>query len=172
MDDIKNTLTKHLMYDTQPSFDRLQSVKGQEEKVYYPPDPLPINIDGKLVYTRNLYKDPNRFPILNTSKYNYNNVYTDPSLSYYTGTSNVYKNAQDTNIINPLGFSNKFNTTTGNFVNQMTDKNKQNILNYQTVIDNKNINLTNSLTQQPLNTNCTYGVTNLLPQLTPPYIEY
>nr|QBK88930.1 MAG: hypothetical protein LCMiAC02_00230 [Mimivirus LCMiAC02] len=154
MDDIKNTLTQHL-YDTQPSFDRLQSVKGQEEKVYYPPKPLPVNINDKLVYTRNIYDDPNGFPILNTPKYNYNNVYTDPSLSYYTGTSDVYKNAQDTNIINPLGFSNKFNTTTGNFVNQMTDTNKQNILNYQTIIDNRNIGLTNSLTQ-----------------LNPPYIEY
>ncbi len=156
MDDIKNTLTKHLMFNTQPSFDRLHSVKGQEEKVYYPPDPLPININDKIIYTRNIYKDPKRFPILNTPKYNYDNVYTDPSLSYYTGTSNIYKNAQDTNIQYPLEFSNKFNTTTGNFVNQMTDKNKQNILNYQTIIDNRNIGLTNSLT----------------PQLNTPYVEY
>ncbi len=145
LDDITNTITRHLKYDTQPSFDRLQSVDHQVEKVNYPPDPLPINLSGdKVVLAKDLYKT-DKFPTLNSPKYDYNNVYTDPSRSYYAGTYNTYEQAQDTNILNPYGYPNDFNTSTGKFVTQMTDKNQQNVINFQNVIDNRDHNLREGL---------------------------
>ena len=76
LDDITRSITDHLKYDTQPSFDRLQSIDGQQEHVNYPPDPLPINISGdEIVYTRNIYDEPKQFPTLNSPKYDYDNVY-------------------------------------------------------------------------------------------------
>jgi len=140
--DLTNAMTKHLVYNKQPSFDRLKSVDEQQtEHINYPPTPLPINLSGdKVVLAKDLYK-VDKFPTLNTPKYDYDNVYTDPSRSYYTGTYNTYQNAQDTDIKNPLGFSNAFNTTTGNFITQMTDANKQNISDFQGVIDNRDNNL-------------------------------
>jgi len=141
LDDITKALTKHLVYDTQPSFNRLQSVDEQAEKINYPPGPLPINLSGdKVVLAKDLYK-VDKFPTMNTPKYNYDNVYTDPSRSYYTGTYNTYDQAQDTDILNPYGYPNNFNTSTGKFITQMTDKNKKNIMDFQGVIDNRDNNL-------------------------------
>jgi len=56
--------------------------------------------------------------------------YHSEEKKYYTNTTNDYKNTQDTDIINPLGFSNDFNTTTGAFVGEMTDLNNQNVENF------------------------------------------
>ena len=145
-----NTQTSHLRYDTQPSFNRLYSVDQQKEPVNYPPSPLPINIpDLGIVYTKDLYGYPKPFPNLNSPNYNYNNVYTNPQLAYYNGTYNTYKNAQDTNIINPLGYPTNFNTSTGDFINHMTNANKQNIVDYQTILDNINGNLVDALKLGP-----------------------
>ena len=144
VDDITSTITKHLKYDTQPSFDSLKSVSEQKEKVNYPPEPLPINLDGTVTLQKDLYPTQ-EFPILNTPNYNYNNVYEYPSRNYYTGVYNPYQNAQDTNIVNPLGYPNDFNSKTGEFVGQMTDYNKQNMINYQNIIDQQDQNLKTGL---------------------------
>lgn len=164
--DIKDYQTSHLRYDTQPHFDRLQSVKDQAEPVNYPPDPLPVNIPGSgIIYRRNIYDDPKPYPYLNTPKYDYNNVYNNKSLSYYNGTYNPYYKAQDTTIPNPLGHLNNFNTSTGDFVTQMTNANTQNILDYQTILDNTQGNLIDNLKVGPQYLN----VDELEPQIAPPY---
>jgi large-conductance mechanosensitive channel len=121
MDNIMNTQTAHLKLDTQPSFNPLKPVNDQHEDVNYPPDPLAVNLPDKgLIYTKNLYGDyPPQFDNLNKPNYDYNTVYTSPNRSYYSGTHNPYENAQDTNIINPYGWSNRFNTDTGAFINSI-----------------------------------------------------
>ena len=146
--DIKEYQTRHLKYDTQPNQNPLYSTESQKDNVQvnYPPSPLPVNIPGDgFVYTRNLYPDPESYPPMNNSNYNYNNVYENPSRSYYNGTYNTYQAAQDTNIVNPFGWSNNFNTNTGRFVGPMTETNRQNLMDYQTILDNKNGNLIDSL---------------------------
>lgn len=146
INEIMNEQTKHLTYDEQPSFNPLYSTQEQPNKVYYPPDPLPVNIPGTgITYTRSLYGQPKPFPGLNAPNYNYSNVYTNPSLSYYSGTYNTYHNAQDTDIINPLGYPTNFNTSTGEYMDQMTSANKQNIVDYQNILQNMNQDLVNSL---------------------------
>jgi large-conductance mechanosensitive channel len=139
---LKNILTTQsaeLRYDDQPHFNPLYSVADQEQKqkVYYPPDPLPVNIPNQgFVYTRDLYNEPDQTLLLNSPKdYDYNTA--NRSRLYYNGTYNTYENAQDTNIINPLGFSNQFNTTTGNFVGGMTERNTDVLRQYQNIVNNK-----------------------------------
>jgi len=56
--------------------------------------------------------------------------YEKPPRNYYTGTHNPYEHAQDTDIPNPLGFKNDFNTTTKDFLEQSTDLNQQNLADY------------------------------------------
>ena len=81
--DIKNLQTSHLKYDTQPTFDRLQSVEKQQQKVYYPPDPLPINLPNEgITYKREIYDPPKPFPFMNSPNYNYNNVYDNKTNIY------------------------------------------------------------------------------------------
>ncbi len=141
VDEIEDAIEKKLRYDPQPSFNPLKSVESQKKPVNYPPEPIPIRTNGKIEPKTFDPYTAKPFPPLNTPKYNYNNVYQDPSLNYYSGTYNTYKNAKNTNIVNPLGFSNKFNTTTGAFVGQMTDDNKQNIFEYQKILDNNRQNM-------------------------------
>lgn len=146
IEDILKNQTAHLKYDTQPTFNPLYSVNQQQPYVNYLPSPIPINLPNKgIVQAKSLYPYPKQFQNLNNPYYDYNNVYNTPSRSYYHGTYNPYQNAQDTDIVNPLGFSNAFNTTTGNFVGGMVDANTDNILNYQTMIDNQHGNLVDSL---------------------------
>lgn len=168
MNDINNQ-TNHLRYDTQPSFDRLHSVKYQEEPVYYPPDPLPINLSGKgIQYKRDIYNEKvNPFPYLNTPNYDYNNVYTNTSRLYHNGTYNTYNDAKDTELVNPLGYSNKFNTTTGDFIKGMTDKNEKVITDYREIIDNMEGNLIDSLKIGPKY----LDVNNTELDIEPPYSE-
>ncbi len=138
---LKNVLTTQsadLRYDAQPSFNPLYSIKDQQQdKVYYPPEPLPINLpDQGFVYTRDLYDEPDQTTLLNSPE-NYDYNAHKNSASYYVGTYNTYQDAKDTNIINPLGFSNNFNTTTGNFVTGMTEKNRDVLNNYRDIVNNK-----------------------------------
>lgn len=136
---IQTDLVDSLRYDTQPHFDRLHSVRDQAQHVNYPPDPLPINLPNQgIVYKRSIYPEPNVSDglYLNSPNYNYNNVYEQPTRSYYTGVYNTYDKAQDTTIQNPLGFRTDFNSSTGDFVRQMTDANSNNLTDYQTVLDN------------------------------------
>jgi hypothetical protein len=152
--EILNNQTAHLRYDSQPSFNKLHSVKQQAEPINYPPNPLPIRLPEKgLIYAKNIYPDPDTFTNLNTPNYNYDNVYQNPTRSYYTGTRNTYENAKDTNIYNHLSgkwsYPTNFNTSTGDFVQQMTTANNNNIVSYQTILDNMNNNLTDSLKLGP-----------------------
>ena len=166
IDDITGIQTAHLRHDTQHTFNHLIPVNQQHEHVNYPPDPLPVNLPDKgIVYTKNLGNYPPMYPNLNQPQYDYNNVYKYPSRSYYTGTYNTYKNAQDTDIANPLGFSNRFNSSTGQYVTHMTDKNKQNITDYQTIIDNMNGDLYSSMKYGP------NGIDPFVPEpkIEPPY---
>lgn len=155
--DITDTQTAHLRYDSQPTLNPLLPISIQQEPVYYPPDPLPVNIpDAGTVYTRNIYEDPGPYPPLNMPiDYDYNNVYKNSSRSYYNGTYNTYQNAQDTDIINPYGYLNNFNTSTGDFIGQMTEANNQNLTDYQSILDNTQGNLYDSLKIGPnyLNSN-------------------
>lgn len=118
--------TDHLMTNNQPHFNPLYGVNQQQVPVNYPPDNLPINTGNGMIYTKSLSSQyPSNYPSFNTPNYNYNNVYKNDTRSYYNGTYNTYKGAQDTNIQNPLGFSTNFNTNTGNFVGPMTNMNQQ-----------------------------------------------
>lgn len=167
IDEIFNSQTKHLTYDSQPSFNRLESVNGQQEYVNYPPDPIPINIpDQGIKYTKSLYDYSKQFDNLNNPDYDYNNVYEYPSRSYYTGTYNTYQDAEDTDIVNPYGWSNEFNTNAGKFVSSMTDANRQNIVDYQTIVDNMNGDLQDSLKIGPK-----YLDETLAPEMDPPYAD-
>jgi hypothetical protein len=148
--DITSTQTAHLRYDTQPSFNPLHAVEKQKEPVYYPPDPLPINLPGDgFVYTRNLYENPKSYTPMNHPNYDYDNVYTNPQRAYYSGTYDTYKNARDTDIVNPLGYRNDFNTSVGSYVNRVTETNNLALTDYQTILDNMQGNLINSLKYGP-----------------------
>lgn len=159
--EIMNIQPSNLRYDTQPTFNVLESVNKQHEPVNYLPDHIPLNMPNKDI----VYSKP--FENLNNPNYDYNNVYTNPSLSYYSGTHDTYKNAQDTDIINPLGWATDFNSSTGNYVNQMTTANKQNLIDYQTLIDNMQAELSGSLKYGPdyLNPD------NLEPEIEAPYAD-
>ena len=167
IDEIFNDQTSHLKYDSQPTLDILQSVNEHSEPINYPPDPLPINIPDKgIIHTKNLYNYPQPYANLNNPNYNYNNVYEHPSRSYYTGTYNTYADAQDTNIVNPYDWSNNFNTTTGDFVGQMTDANTRNIVDYQTILDNTQSDLLNSVKYGPQ-----YLTNDIEDDMEPPYAK-
>jgi hypothetical protein len=165
IDNIMNDQTSHLKLDTQPSFNNLQSVNDQHEDINYPPMPIPLNIPNKgIVYTKNPYTYPSPPTNLNNPNYDYNDVYKNKSRSYYSGTHNPYKNAQDTDIVNPYGWSNRFNTDTGAFITNMTDANNQNIIDYQTVLDNMEGNLIDGLKLGPRHLND-------VPEMEPPYSD-
>ncbi len=165
IDDIMINQTSHLKLDTQPSFNRLESVNEQHEDVNYPPMPIALNIPDKgLVYTKNPYAYPTPFKNLNNPDYDYNDVYTKKSRAYYSGTYNPYENAQDTNIVNPFGWSNRFNTDTGAFITGMTDANKQNIIDYQAILDNMEGTLIDGLKLGPQHL-------NEVPEMEPPYAD-
>lgn len=149
---IMNEQTADLKYDKQPSFNPLYSVNEQQkDNVNYPPEPLPINLPGKgIVMTQNPYNNyPAEYQNLNTPIYDYNAVYKYPNRSYYSGTYDTYKGAQDTSIINPFGWSNDFNTNTGAFVSGMTGANRQNVVDYQTMLDTMEANLIDGLRVGP-----------------------
>lgn len=144
--------TSHLKYNSQPSFNNLQSVNSQFDSVEYIPNSTPINIPGLgFVPDKSLYPYSKPYENLNNPNYNYADVYKNPSRSYYNGTYDTYDNAQDTNIMNPLGFSNDFNSTTGNFIGGMTAANKQNIIDYKQLLDNTNSDLLNSVGPNSIN---------------------
>lgn len=146
MKEIMDYQTRHLRYDNPPAMNPTQPLEDQEDDIFYPPDPLPIRLpETGIVYTRNIYENPPPYPQFNHTNYDHDNVYKNTSRSYYDGTYNTYKNAKDTNIINPYDWSNNFNTNTGRFVTGMTDTNSQVMKEYQTEIDNKNGNLINAL---------------------------
>lgn len=130
-------------YDGHLYMNPTQAIDQQENQtqVLYPADPLPINISpDQKIFTRNIYENPQPDVPLNNPDYDYNDVYKYPN-NYYSGAYNTYKNAQDTTIENPKGFSNKFNTTMGNFVGPMTNMNMQSVYAYQTINDNKEYNM-------------------------------
>lgn len=135
-----------MRYDNPPAMNPLNSIADDNDLIYYPPDPLPINIPGDgMVYARDIYDNQPKANPINHVKYDYNNVYKNPSRQYYTGSYNTYQNAKDTDIINPYGWSNNFNTNAGKFVGPMTDKNNQVLVDYQSTLDNTNNNLTGAL---------------------------
>ena len=140
----------NIRYDNPPAMNPLDSPDDQKDIVFYPPDPLPINIPGNgFVYSRNIYEPPKSNIPFNNVNYDYNNVYSNPSRSYHNGTYNTYQNAQDTNIVNPYSWSNNFNTNSGNFVQPMTNMNNQVTIDYQSILDNTNENLVNALKLGP-----------------------
>jgi hypothetical protein len=135
----------------QPSFNRLIPVNQQAQYVNYPPGPALINIPGVgTVDGKQYYPYPKQYQNLNAPQVNYDTVYNNKSLSYYSGTVSPYIDNQHGmnnvgQIVNPYGWPTNFNETTGNFVDQMTEANKQNVMDYQTLIDNLNNNLTENL---------------------------
>lgn len=136
--------------NTEETFSPLYPISKQyEPQTNYYPEKLPLNIhgDGPPVMINNAPQTHK--PTKTDFDYDYNNVYKYPSRSTYTGTYDTYKNAQDTDIQNPLGFSNNFNTTTGNYVTNSTMRNTNNIATYQAIIDEKNKNLVNSMRVGP-----------------------
>ena len=145
LNEIEDYQTKHLIVDNPPSMNPLFSPDSQNQNdiIHYPPDKLPIRLDPNpgagLAYRRKNYKHPPPFDKMNSIEYDYGNVYTNPSRSYYSGTFNTYTNAQDTPIQNPYNWSNNFNTNTGNFVQYATDQNMKSVEDLQKYQDNQNI---------------------------------
>ena len=150
--------TKNLKYDDPPHFNKLQSVNQQQQYINYPPQVLPLNLPGVgQTYNHSYnpsnsnYTYPPQYQNLNTPTYDYNNVYSYPDRSYYNGTLDTYQGAEDTNITNPLGFSNDFNSTTGSFISGMTGANRENVIEYQQILENMKNNLTQNVGPNHLN---------------------
>lgn len=166
--DITETQTSHLKYDPQPSFNPIYPVNQQKEQVYYPPDPLPINIpESGIVYTRDIYQEPKNYSPLNSTNYDYFNVYTNPTRSYYAGTENTYKEPAGTDIVNALGFSTDFNGDTAKFIYPVTELNKKSVVDLEKIIDQNNNNLVDALRFGPKvieSANTKYGIE-------PPYAD-
>ncbi len=140
--DITDYQTRHLRYSNQPYMNPINTPDDKTHVVNYVPDEQPINVPGVGLIDPKLLHQPKSNIPLNNVNYDYNNVYNNPSLSYYNGTYNTYQNAMDTDITNPYNWSNEFNTNTSNFVSPMTDLNNQNLIDYQNILDNMNNNLT------------------------------
>lgn len=121
--------TSHLISDNPP---HMNPLTGEDKgfDINYIPDDIEKSKGTKL---KNLQKFPK---IHMDESYDYNNVYTNPSRSYYNGTYNTYENAKDTSIINPYGWSNNFNTNTGKFVGYMTNENTNNMDKYNNILYN------------------------------------
>lgn len=163
LSDLSYEQTKRLYYNDQPHFNPLYSVKQQREAVNYPPEPYPLYIPNRGMTNFTFGQIPVNAPVakldqLNTPIYNYDNILPclgdscprscgDNGLSYYNGSYDTYKNAKDTNILNPLDFSNNFNTNTGNFITPMTRRNNEIINEFQNNVDIKNNNLLNAMTE-------------------------
>jgi len=148
-------------YQGDPSYVMAQQpVIFHPAPVSYPPDP------NRVVYNNSSFinnLDGDYYKNYNTANNNLNtnDKYVDTtSVNNYNGTYNSYLNAQDTTLVNPIGLPVDFNTTTGNFVGQMTDLNKQNILDYNAILDNTNKDLLNSRVYN-----------NGIPKVEPPYSD-
>lgn len=161
--------TCHLRQNIQPTFNPLYSVRSQQVGVDYPPGPIPMNIDGNIVPTQNMYPPSTTFGNLIDPEANYENQNYMEDLLYYTGTNNTYKNAIDTTILNPLGYPNNFNTTTGDFVTQMTDLNKETVADYNDHLKRKINNTIINAEYGPKYTDCTINA-NVLPPYAPDVI--
>lgn len=128
--DFTDSQIKSLLYSDQPHVNPSQSIHSPNNssphiQQIHPPTSISANLgDDKYVTINNKPSLP--FDNFNTPIYDYNNVHYLPS-EYYHGTLNTYENAQDTSIINPLGYDNAFNTSTGNFVNYSTSLNNSNL---------------------------------------------
>lgn len=121
MKEIMEYQTNHLKYYNPPSMNPLFPEDNDEDIINYPPEPLPINLPNEgLIYTRDIYEKPQKTQFYNPQ---YNGNY-EGSREYSTGLVNTYENAKDTDIPNPYGWSNNFNTNTGKFVKYMTDMNR------------------------------------------------
>jgi hypothetical protein len=145
LSDIQNQ-TNRLRYQEQPTIDILKPVNKQyNEIVNYPPEDLPININDDIIYTKDLYERNYQHDDIGTPNYDFDVVYKSPTRSSYAGQYDSYQNAEDTDTINPLGFSNEFNTTSGNFISGMTDLNRHNIQNYGELLSDNNNYLYDSL---------------------------
>lgn len=140
--------TRHLIYDDPPHMNPIMTPDNQKYKVNYVPDDHLINVPGVGLIDPKLLNPPKPDVPFNNVNYDYNNVYTDPSRSYYNGTYDTYKNAQDTDAVNPYDWSNNFNTNTGAFVSPMTDLNNQNLVDYQNLLDEKKNNLLHAINPQ------------------------
>lgn len=144
--EIQEYQTEKIRYDNPPAMNPTSSIADDDDIIHYPPEELPINLPSGMTYSRDIYNTKINPNPLNHTNYNHNNVYQYPSRQYSMGTYNTYKNAQDTDIPNPYLWSNNFNTTSGNFVGQMTDKNFQNTIDYQSLLDTNESQLTHNLT--------------------------
>lgn len=139
----------HVKYKDQPTLNPLFPVNSQyTEKVNYPPEHLPINLGQEIVMAKDMYPTQ-RFPNMIDPNVNYDIPYTHSTRNYYTGMNNPYKNAQDTTIENPLGYSNNFNTSTGAFVGQNVNLNQEALQTYNSYIQDTQKDLTNTLDYGP-----------------------
>jgi hypothetical protein len=157
--------TMHMRSDigNQPSMNPSIPVKDQYvEQVNYMPDNVPINIDGSGPRILNMPTSEAYHNLISPSM-KHNAGINDVSRQYYTGIHNSYQNQLDTDIINPLGFPNNFNSTTDEYVDKNVNLNKQNLIDYSQILYNTNQNLTNSLGIGPNNL-------NIDTDMTPPYI--
>lgn len=143
--------TRNIKYKEQPTLNPLFPVDNQyTEEVNYPPTAIPMNLDGQglsMVQNNAYPREP--FPTMIDPKDNYDYPYTSDTRNYYSGMNNSYKNAQDTTIQNPLGFSNNFNTSTGAFIGQNVDLNQNAFQNYNQHQQDTHADLTNTLQHGP-----------------------
>lgn len=165
----KNNKEQFSKYDLQqPIVNNLQPVKEQYyEKTNYPPSTIPINVNNDLIYD-DIFNFNNE---IHNGEYQQNDINHDdintlsstqhnysPDNRDYYGYGNINKHGKndkyyqnhyasfdDTQIPNPLGFSNMFNSTTNKYLNQMTNANTNNINLYDSLIRETNNDLESQL---------------------------
>jgi len=173
MENVRNKIknqTSHLLINNQPTFNPLYPINTKEpnSNINYLPDYIPIYSNGRVIYEPNKEKlniingknlncgkkscdvDVDKSYGVGVNKYSglndgLNNLYKNPSLSYYTGLTNSYSNVKDMDDVNQLGYSNAFNSSTGSFVNSMIHMNKRNVNNYGDEVNFKKNNMINNV---------------------------
>lgn len=142
--------TAHLEQNEQQTMNPIYPLAKQQSNVAYPPGNFPINTGTEIsMLNRNDFPQAPQEISLGDPNYDYSAVYSNPSRSSYTGTTNLYRNAVDTSIQNPLGFSNQFNTTTGDFVSGMADTNNNNVMAFDSILKNSEQNMVNGSQGSP-----------------------
>lgn len=141
INDIKDYQTNRLMLDIHHTMNPIESLENQKGEINYPSQRMPINIPNKgLTFGSDSDTNQKPFSSLNRVNYDYNNINSSPLKSYYSGTPNQ------------MNWFNNFNTSQGNFVNEMTFDNRKILTDYQTILNNNNNNqenLIDSLKLQP-----------------------
>lgn len=129
MEAILSSDLDELQYNPQHTMNPTIPLNMQERPIVRFPNDIPLNVGGQFQYINDT--DFPEFPneTLNTiDQYPGNLVYglnnNNGRLDYQTGLRNNYYDAQDTNIVNPYGWANDFNSSTKDFIQGNVDINQ------------------------------------------------